>query len=117
SRADLSPDTVNRNIAAMSATGDAAKKQEVLKESLGVELKGRQYAPAAKPVTPLTELAQNSSIDDQAPYMSASQQRDSLPLITTDQGGKTQTAQAGPPPTVVEKTNGKNDGWAASGEE
>jgi Flp pilus assembly protein TadD len=122
SRADLSPDAVNRNMAAMSATGDTAKKEELLKESLGVELKGRQYAPAAKPAKPLTELAQSSSIDDQQqqPYMSATQQGAPLPLITTGQAAqtaKTQTAQAGPPPTIVVKTDGKKDGWSDWDEE
>jgi Flp pilus assembly protein TadD len=118
SRADLPPDAVNRNMAAMSASGDAAKKQELLKESLGVELRGRQYAPAAKPVKPLTELAQSSSIeDDQQAYMSASQQGDPLPVITTGQAARTQTAQAGPPPAVIVKTNGKKDGWSDWDEE
>lgn len=117
SRADLPPDAVNRNLAALSATGDTAKKQELLKESLGVELKGRQYAPAAKPVTPLNELAQNSSIDEEQPYMSATQEGDPLPVITTGQPAKTQTAQAGPPAPIVVKTDGKKDGWSDWDEE
>jgi len=117
SRADLPPDAVNRNLAALSATGDTAKKQELLKESLGVELKGRQYAPAAKPVTPLNQLAQTSSIEDDQPYMSASQEGDPLPLITTGQPAKTQTAQAAPPAPIVVKTNGKKDGWSDWDEE
>ena len=83
SRGDLPPDMVSRNMAAMSNSGDAAKKQELLKESLGVELKGRQYAPAAKPVTPLTNLAQSSSLDEQPVYMSTTQEGEALPVITT----------------------------------
>ena len=116
SRGDLPPGTVDRNIAALS-TADAAKKQELLKEALGVELKGRQYAPAAKPVTPLNELAQSSSIDEpQQPYMSASQEGDPLPVITTGKQSdtQTQTAQSGP---VVIKQNGKKDSWSDWDEE
>jgi Flp pilus assembly protein TadD len=114
SRADLPQDAVSRNMAAISAHADAAKKQELLKESLGVELKGRQYAPAAKPITPLTNLAQTSSIEEQPVYMSATQEGDPLPVITT---GNAAVAQAEPPPTVVVKTTGKKDGWSDWDEE
>lgn len=117
SRADLPPDAVKRNLAALSATGDTAKKQELLKESLGVELKGRQYAPAAKPVTPLTTLAQASSVEEEQPYMSASQEGDPLPVITTGQAATIQTAQAGPPTPIIVKTDGKKDGWSDWDEE
>ena len=57
SRADLPADAVDRNIAAMSANSDAAARQQLLQRSLGVELKGRQYAAAAKPIMPLANLA------------------------------------------------------------
>jgi Flp pilus assembly protein TadD len=116
SRGDLPPGAVDRNIAALS-TADAAKRQELLKQALGVELKGRQYAPAAKPVTPLNELAQTSSLDEpQQPYMSASQEGDPLPVITTGKQSntQTQTAQSGP---VVIKQNGKKDSWSDWDEE
>ena len=117
SRADLPADAANRNMAALNANGNAAKKQELLKESLGVELKGRQYTPAAKPATPLNELAQTSSLDEQAPTMPAAQDGDPLPVITTDKSSQTQTAEAGPPATVVIKTTGKKDGWSDWDEE
>ncbi len=113
SRADLPPDAVSRNMAALSANGDAAKKQELLKQSLGVELKGRQYAPAAKPVTSLTNLAQSSSIEEQPVYMSA-QEGEALPVITTDKAGTTQTAQSA---EVVVKTPAKKDAWSDWDEE
>lgn len=108
SRADLPQDAVNRNMAAWSANGDAAQKQELLKESLGVELKGRQYTPAAKPPPPLTNLAQASSLEDQPLYMSA-QEGDTMPVITTDKAGKTETAQA---TEVVVKPPKTKDGWS-----
>jgi Flp pilus assembly protein TadD len=108
SRADLPQDAVNRNMAAWSANGDAAQKQQLLKESLGVELKGRQYTPAARPITPLTNLAQASSLEDQPLYMSA-QEGDTMPVITTDKAGKTQTAQA---TEVVVKPPKTKDGWS-----
>jgi len=111
SRADLPQDAVNRNMAAWGANGDATQKQELLKESLGVELKGRQYAPAAKPPTPLTNLAQSSSLDDQPLYMSA-QEGDTMPVITTDKGGETQTAQAAQATEVVVKPPKTKDGWS-----
>jgi Flp pilus assembly protein TadD len=109
SRADLPQDAVNRNMAAWSANGDAAQKQQLLKESLGVELKGRQYAPAAKPPTPLTNLAQASSLDDQPLYMSA-QEGETMPVITTDKPAKAaQTAQA---TEVVIRPPTTKDGWS-----
>src|SRR5262249_11710709 len=111
SRADLPPDAVSRNMAALSASGDPAQKQELLKQSLGVELKGRKYAPAAKPITPLTNLAQSSAIENQPLYMSG-QEGESLPLIMTESTGKTQTAQS-----VVVKTPGKKDAWSDWDEE
>ena len=87
-------------MAAMSASGDPAKKQELLKEALGVELKGQQYAPAAKPMVPLTTLAQNSSIDDdqQQPTYMTSQEPASLPEITTGNSGEAQTLNPDPDP-------------------
>lgn len=113
SRGDLPPDMVSRNMAAMSNNGDAARKQELLKESLGVSLKGRQYAPAAKPVTPLTNLAQSSSLEEQPLYMST-QEGATLPEITTGQPAATQMAQS---TNVVVKTTGKKDGWSDWDEE
>jgi Flp pilus assembly protein TadD len=113
SRGDLPPEMVSRNMAAMSNNGDAAKKQELLKESLGVELKGRQYAPAAKPITPLTNLAQSSSLEEQPLYMST-QEGQALPEITTGKSETTQTAQSA---SVVVKTTGKKDGWSDWDEE
>ncbi len=114
SRADLPQDVVNRNMAAMSNDGDAARKQELLKQSLGVELKGRQYAPAAQPVTPLTNLAQTSSIPDEQPVYMSAQEGAALPLITTGAAANTQTAQT---TDVVVKTTGKKDGWSDWDEE
>ena len=113
SRGDLPADVVNRNMVAMSNNGDAAKRQELLKQSLGVELKGRQYAAAAQPATPLTTLAQASSIDDQPVYMS-SQEGAAMPVITTGEAAKTQTAQS---TAVVVKTTGKKDAWSDWDEE
>jgi Flp pilus assembly protein TadD len=113
SRGDLPADVVNRNMAAMSNNGDAAKRQELLKQSLGVELKGRQYAAAAQPATPLTTLAQTSSIDDQPVYMS-SQEGAAMPVITTGNAAKTETAQS---TDVVVKTTGKKDAWSDWDEE
>jgi Flp pilus assembly protein TadD len=109
SRADLPQDAVNRNMAAWGANGDAAQRQELLKQSLGVELKGRQYAPAAKPPTPLTNLAQSSSLEEQPLYMSA-QEGDTMPVITTDKPAKSaQTAQA---TEVVVRPPTTKDGWS-----
>jgi Flp pilus assembly protein TadD len=113
SRADLPPDVVNRNMAAMSASGGDARKQELLKQSLGVELKGRQYAPAAQPVTPLTNLAQTSSIEGEPVYMSSHEGAD-LPVITTGQTATTGTAQS---TDVVVRTSGKKDAWSDWDEE
>ncbi len=112
SRADLPPDVVNRNMAAMSASGDAARKQELLKQSLGVELKGRQYAPAAQPITPLTNLAQSSSLEGQPVYMSSQEGAD-LPVITTGDAVETPAQST----EVVVKITGKNDAWSDWDEE
>ena len=124
SRADLPQDAVNRNMAAMSASGDPARKQELLKEALGVELKGQQYTPAAKPMVPLTALAQNSSIDDdqQQPTYMTSQEPASLPEITTGNSGEAQTQtqtqiQTAQSTDVVIKPTGKKDGWSDWDEE
>ena len=95
SSADLPPDAVERNIAAMRANSDADSKQLLLKQSLGVELKGRQYAASAKPVTPLTNLAQ-ASVNDEPVYISGTEGA-AMPVITT--GKHTQ-----PAPTSVELT-------------
>ena len=114
SRGDLPADVVNRNMAAMSNNGDAAKRQELLKQSLGVELKGRQYAAAAQPATPLTTLAQTSSIQDDQPVYMSSQEGAAMPVITTGEAAKTQTAQS---TDVVVKTTGKKDAWSDWDEE
>ncbi|MGE0117651.1 MAG: tetratricopeptide repeat protein [Dongiaceae bacterium] len=90
SRADLPEDAVNRNIAAMSANADSATRQELLKRSLGVELKGLQYTPAAKPLMPLTNLAQAAS-DDRPVYLSGSD-GSAMPIITTGKSGQIATA-------------------------
>lgn len=87
-RADLPEDAVEQNIATMSATTDAATQQQLLKQSLGVELKGRQYAAAAKPIMPLANLAQ-ASVNDEALYLSGTDGA-AMPVITT--GKQTQTA-------------------------
>jgi hypothetical protein len=114
SRADLPQDVVNRNMAAMSNSGDAAAKQELLKQSLGVELKGRQYAPAAQPAMPLTNLAQTSSIEGEQPVYMSSQQGEAIPVIATGDAARTQTAQS---TDVVVKTTGKKDAWSDWDEE
>jgi hypothetical protein len=91
----------------------------MLKQALGVELKGQQYTPAAKPMTPLTNLAQNSALDDQPTYMT-SQEGESLPVITTDKSGQTETrsqTQTAQSTDVVVKTTGKKDGWSDWDEE
>jgi Flp pilus assembly protein TadD len=90
SRADLPEDAVNRNIAAMTANADSAARQELLKRSLGVELKGLQYTPAAKPLMPLTNLAQAAS-DDRPVYLSGSD-GGAMPVITTGKSGQIATA-------------------------
>lgn len=90
SRGDLPEDAVEQNMAAMSASTNAATQQQLLKQSLGVELKGRQYAAAAKPVMPLTNLAQ-ASANDEPVYLSGTDGA-SMPVITT--GKRTQTAAA-----------------------
>lgn len=92
SRADLPEDAINRNMAAMTATTDQATQQELLKRSLGVELKGRRYTPAAKPLMPLTNLAQAAS-DDRPVYISGT---DSgvMPVITTGRSGQIAAAPA-----------------------
>jgi Flp pilus assembly protein TadD len=95
SSADLPPDAVDRNIAAMRANGDEASKQLLLKQSIGVELKGRQYAATAKPIMPLANLAQ-ASATDQPVYISGTE-GSAMPVITT--GKHTQ-----PAPTAVELT-------------
>jgi Flp pilus assembly protein TadD len=109
SSADLPPDAVERNIATMRANGDEASKQQMLKQSLGVELKGRQYAATAKPIMPLANLAQ-ASVNDEPVYISGTEGA-SMPVITT--GKHTQ-----PAPTSVElttKTTAKRstgDAWS-----
>jgi Flp pilus assembly protein TadD len=88
SSADLPADAVAQNIATMSATTDAASQQQLLKQSLGVELKGRQYAATAKPIMPLANLAQ-ASVNDEPVYLSGTEGA-AMPVITT--GKQTQTA-------------------------
>lgn len=109
SRGDLPKDVVSRNMAAMSANTDAGSKQEMLKGALGVELKGRQYAPASKPVTPLTTLAQTSSLESDTPYMSG-QEGAALPVITTDR--QTGNVAAVPPNQVVVVRAPTGDAWS-----
>jgi Flp pilus assembly protein TadD len=109
SRADLSEGAVEQNMAAMSASTNSATQQQLLKQSLGVELKGRQYAAAAKPVMPLTNLAQ-ASVNDEPVYLSGTDGA-SMPVITT--GKRTQTAATSvelTTKTVAKRSTG--DDWS-----
>lgn len=108
-RADQADDVVRRNIAAWNATSDSEARQQLLKQSLGVELKGRQYTPAAQPTMPLTNLAQASAADD--PVYIAPDDSGNLPLITTGRSAQTQstpTMQSGD--VVMKRTTG--DSWS-----
>ncbi len=109
SRGDLPEDAVEQNMAAMSASTNSATQQQLLKQSLGVELKGRQYAAAAKPVMPLTNLAQ-ASVNDEPVYLSGTDGA-SMPVITT--GKRTQTAATSvelKTQTVAKRSTG--DDWS-----
>lgn len=106
-RADLPDDVVRRNIAAMNASSDPTARQDLLKHSLGVELKGLQYTPAAQPTMPLTNLAQASAVD-QPVYLSDSN-AGTLPLITT---GKSQQATSASAPQDVVLKPSTGDDWS-----
>lgn len=108
-RADQADDVVRRNIAAWNATSDSEARQQMLKQSLGVELKGRQYTPAAQPTMPLTNLAQASAADQ--PVYIAPDDGGTLPLITTGKSGQAQSAPAIQSTDVVMKRS-TGDSWS-----
>jgi Flp pilus assembly protein TadD len=111
SRADLPEDAVAKNMATM-ANADETARQEMLKRSLGVELKGRQYAPAAKPVMPLTNLAQ-AAVDDRPVYLSGAD-GGTMPVITTEKRRRattTDSAEVAVKPKVKSKSS-SGDAWS-----
>lgn len=108
-RADLPDDVVRRNIAAWNATADSEARQQLLKQSLGVELKGRQYSPAAQPTMPLTNLAQASATDE--PVYLSTEDNGTLPLITTGKSAQAQSAPAIQTTDVVMKRS-TGDSWS-----
>jgi Flp pilus assembly protein TadD len=110
SRADLPADAVDRNIAAMSANSDAAARQQLLQRSLGVELKGRQYAAAAKPIMPLGNLAQ-ASVNDEPVYLSGTE-GSSMPVITTGKETRVATAAAASTEVKTFAKRSTGDDWA-----
>jgi len=110
SRADLSEEAVNRNIATMGANDNPERRQQLLKQSLGVELKGRQYAPAAKPIMPLANLAQ-ASVNDEPIYLSGTEGA-AMPVIST---GKRAQVAAAAPTSIEVKAKAKRstgDDWS-----
>ena len=115
SRADLPADAVDRNIAAMSANSDAAARQQLLQRSLGVELKGRQYAAAAKPIMPLANLAQ-ASANDEPVYLSGTEGA-SMPVIATGKQAQIATAMAAPAEAKTYAKRPTGDDWSDAWDE
>jgi len=112
SHTDL-PADANRNINAIGAETDPAKREELLKQSLGIELQGRQYTPPAAPAMPLTNLAQ-ASVNDDPVYLSTDDSGNgSLPMITTGKPDNALTAETAPAPIVKKHSSGDkwSDNW------
>ncbi len=111
SRTDL-PADANRNINAIGAETDPAKREQLLKQSLGIELQGRQYTPPAAPAMPLTNLAQ-ASVNDDPVYLSTDDSSGSLPMITTGKPDNALTAATAPAPIVKKHSSGDkwSDNW------
>ncbi len=108
SRADLPEDAVNRNIAAMTATTDASTRQALLKQSLGIELKGRQYAPAGQSTMPPASLAQ-AAAEDQPAYLTGMDGA-AMPVIATGTSG--QTAMLPPADAGAGAKSSTGDEWS-----
>ncbi|MGH6929270.1 MAG: tetratricopeptide repeat protein, partial [Dongiaceae bacterium] len=110
SSADLPADAVERNIATMRANTDETSQQQLLKQSLGVELKGRQYAASAKPIMPLTNLAQASASDE--PIYLSGANGDAMPVITTGKQTRPATATSVELKTKTIAKRSTGDEWS-----